>query len=153
MNQGLLLPREGDYQTFTRPVVGEEGLEPSTFCSQNRRPARLGYTPIIRTSGYSVDASIGDAHVLFVIGGLSTPLRPPFPRLIRWGWCRRRDSNPHPFWDELLGLARLPITPRRHWSPRGDSNSQFSVLNRTPLPIRLRGDNSQHIKSYPSFAV
>ena len=27
------------------------------------------------------------------------------------GWCERGNSNPHPLWDQILSLARLPIPP------------------------------------------
>lgn len=33
--------------SYKRKVVGVEGLEPPTFCSQSRRATRLRYTPTI----------------------------------------------------------------------------------------------------------
>ena len=43
-------------------VVGEEGFEPPTSCSQSRRATRLRYTPTSRVSNHTRGASLQGLH-------------------------------------------------------------------------------------------
>jgi hypothetical protein len=38
--------------------------------------------------------------------------------------CGREDSNLHPFQDQDLNLARLPVSPRPHWNDKRSSSDE-----------------------------
>ncbi len=58
-------------------------------------------------------------------------------------WCRRPDSNRHRLRDQLLGLACLPVPPRRQtlrrWCPLSESNRRPAAYKAAALPAELNG--------------
>ena len=54
--------------------------------------------------------------------------------------CGRRDSNPHASRHQILSLARLPITPRPHFSSCKYTiifNSAYLIVNRVKIDLHL----------------
>ena len=78
------------------PLVETVGLEPTTFCLQNRCSRQVSYIPLVPEVGFEPTKKL-------IPQGLSL-LRLPFRH--SGIWSRRGDSNPYPYYGKV-GCCRL----------------------------------------------